>query len=101
MRRGIFFLLSFVSVLWAVDTTYAIGKEITVAQLIVLGFATYILLDNRYKILFTLLSIVIAGLFMYLYMFATVGIQGILAMLADDGCLGGKGKGGSGHFRFE
>ena len=83
-------LLSFSSLAWAMNISFGFNKVITVAQLIVLCYFANAVVDTPYKVDFTIKAVIFSGYFMYLYTFATVGIDGVLGMFNDDVRLGGQ-----------
>lgn len=83
-------LLSFSSLAWAMNISFGFDKVITVAQLIVLCYFANAVVDTPYKVDFTIKAVIFSGYFMYLYTFATVGIDGMLGMFNDDVRLGGQ-----------
>ncbi|MBO4950831.1 MAG: O-antigen ligase family protein [Clostridia bacterium] len=83
------FLLAFASLSWSMDVTYGTGKIITLVQLIILCIFANVIIDTPYKVSFTINSIIFSGYVMYFYTFATIGIDGVLSMLADEVRIGG------------
>lgn len=77
-------VLSVVSIIWAFNRTYAIGKVITVLQLVLLGIAIYLIIDNSEKIKQVLNAIIISGYFMYIYTFQQMGLAGIMNNFRDN-----------------
>lgn len=83
-------LLSFASLSWSMSVAYGIGKLITLVQLVVLCLFANVIIDSPYKVDFTINAVIFSGYFMYLYTFATVGLEGMLGMFNDDLRLGGQ-----------
>ncbi len=82
-------LLSFCSLSWSIDVSYGIERVVTLIQLVVLCLFANIIIDTPYKVDFSINSVVFSGYVMYIYTFATLGFDGVLAMLADDVRIGG------------
>ena len=81
-------LLSAVSILWSFNRAFAIGKVITVLQLVLMGISIFLLIDNSYKIKIVLNAIIISGYFMYIYTFQQMGLAGIMSNFRDNVRLG-------------
>lgn len=74
--------------MWSFNKEYAIGKVITVLQLVLMGIVIYLLVDNRFKIKMILNTIILSGYFMYLYTFQQMGLSGIMNNFRDNIRLG-------------
>ena len=81
-------ILSALSIVWSFNKEYAIGKVITVLQLVLMGIVIYLLVDNRFKIKMILNTIILSGYFMYLYTFQQMGLSGIMNNFRDNIRLG-------------
>lgn len=77
-------VLSTISIIWSFDRRYAIGKVITVLQLVLMGIAIYIMVDNGKKIKIVLNGIIVSGYFMYIYTFQQMGLAGIMSSFKDN-----------------
>lgn len=81
-------LLSFSSLSWAMDVPFGMTRFITLVQLVVLCLFAYVIIDTPEKADFAINSVIFSGYMMYVYTFATIGFDGVLAMFSDDVRLG-------------
>lgn len=77
------FVLSAISILWSIDTSFALSKAYTVFQLIVLFICVYSVIDSPKKLNTVMVSIIFSSYIMYFYLFYILGFENTIAMFED------------------
>lgn len=83
-------LLSYASVLWAIDVNYALARALTVIQLAIMAIIIFWAIDSFQKIDLIINAIILGGIIMMIYSLYYYGIDNFINSLMGNIRLGGE-----------